>query len=180
MAQKTKMQTEEKNKETKRRQSERRICLRKCFHLLKYVIDHENFYFFFVTSLRTCYKSLNDNQTQHDSFCTTCCIFSGHIASQHRQVSSHTNFVYEYMNSLKTIHEEECFVNWKMFYKEIKEQTGPGSAFLEHFQAQILKMYPLCASHFGVFVSLIYVPDTSEYVTAHKQRYNTNTHCTYL
>ena len=26
---------------------------------------------------------------------------------------------------------------WKMFYKDILEQTGPGSAFLEHLEVQI-------------------------------------------
>ena len=36
------LETGEKNNETKRRQSDRRYCLRKCFHLFKYVIDHKN------------------------------------------------------------------------------------------------------------------------------------------
>ena len=36
------MLTEEKNNETKIRQSERRNCLSKRFHLFKYIIDHEN------------------------------------------------------------------------------------------------------------------------------------------
>ena len=67
---------------------------------MKCVIDHENV-FFFLTFLRTCYKSLNNSQSLCDSFCTTCCIVSGHTASQLLQVSCHTNFLYEYMNPLK-------------------------------------------------------------------------------
>ena len=58
-----------------------------------------------------------------DSFCTTCCIFSFEIALQFTQVYSHTN-LFEYMNFLKNIYHEECFVMqteviWKIFYKEI-------------------------------------------------------------
>ena len=43
----TKMQTEEKNNETRQGRSERRNCLRKCFHSFKYVVDHANVCFFF-------------------------------------------------------------------------------------------------------------------------------------
>ena len=39
-----------------------------------------------------------------------------------------------------------------MFYKEILEQTGSGSAFLEHMEAQILKNLPLSANHGATFV----------------------------
>ena len=42
------MQTEEENNETKILRKERRNCLRKCFCLFKYVIDHENLGFFFI------------------------------------------------------------------------------------------------------------------------------------
>lgn len=34
---------------------------------------------------------------------------------------------------------------------------GPGSAFLEHLKAQILKIYPGVANHDGPFVGLVYV-----------------------
>ena len=44
-----------------------------------------------------------------------------------------------------------------MFYTEIKEQTGPGSAFLEHLEAQILKIFLFSANHAGAFVGSIYV-----------------------
>ena len=40
MAQKTKMLTEEKNNETIQGKNERRNCQQKCFHSLKYVIEH--------------------------------------------------------------------------------------------------------------------------------------------
>ena len=43
MAYKTKMQTEERNNATKKRQSERRNCLQKCFYSSKYVIDQASF-----------------------------------------------------------------------------------------------------------------------------------------
>ena len=46
----------------------------------------------------------------------------------------------------------------KNFLRRIYEQTGPGSAFVEHLEAQILKMYPLDANHGGAFVDSIYVP----------------------
>ena len=49
---KTKMQTEEKNNETKRCRSERKNCLQKCFH-------------FFLISLQTCSHSLNDVNSLH-------------------------------------------------------------------------------------------------------------------
>ena len=42
-----------------------------------------------------------------------------------------------------------------MFYKEIIEQTGPGNAFLEHLESQILKNFPLHANHAGAFVGLL-------------------------
>ena len=44
-----------------------------------------------------------------------------------------------------------------MFYKEILEQTGPESAFLEHLEAQILKNFPLGANHGDAFVGSMYV-----------------------
>ena len=44
-----------------------------------------------------------------------------------------------------------------MFYKEILEQLGPGSAFLEHLETQILKNFPLGANHGDAFVSSMYV-----------------------
>ena len=43
---KAKMQTKEKNNETRRRRSERRNSLRKCFHLFKY--EMKMFAFFFT------------------------------------------------------------------------------------------------------------------------------------
>ena len=100
------MQTEEENNETKILRKERRNCLRKCFCLFKYVIDHENlgfFFIFFFTNLLQVIKRLK----QLHYFCTTCCIFYAHIASLLSQVYSHTNFVYKYMNPLKVIYEEE-------------------------------------------------------------------------
>ena len=45
-----------------------------------------------------------------------------------------------------------------MFYKEIIEQTGPGSAFLEQLEAQILKNLLLRGNHGGAFVGSMYVP----------------------
>ena len=52
----------------------------------------------------------NIHTVSFDSCCTTCCIFSTHIAWQLSQVYGHTNFLLEYMNFLKIIHKEECFV----------------------------------------------------------------------
>ena len=40
-----------------------------------------------------------------------------------------------------------------VFYREILKQTGPGSAFLEHLETQILKNL-----QFGAFVGSMYVP----------------------
>ena len=57
--------TESRKTERKRRPNERRNCLWKCFHLSKYVIHHENVRFFFLISLRTCSKSLNDVNSFH-------------------------------------------------------------------------------------------------------------------
>ena len=39
-----------------------------------------------------------------------------------------------------------------MFYKEISEQTEPRSAFLEHLEAQILKISPIS----GLWVGCVY------------------------
>ena len=44
-----------------------------------------------------------------------------------------------------------------MFYKEILEQAGLVSAFLEHVEAQILKIYPLGINHGGALKVLMYV-----------------------
>ena len=48
-------------------------------------------------------------------------------------------------------------VIWKMFYKEIKESvlSGLRITFLEHLEAQILKIYPLSANH-GYFAVTIW------------------------
>ena len=45
-----------------------------------------------------------------------------------------------------------------MFYKEILEQTGPGSAFLEHREAHILKNFLLGTNHGSTFMGSLYVP----------------------
>ena len=45
-------------KETKRCQSERKNCLPKCFHLFKYVLDHEKVHSFFLDLLWTCCKEV--------------------------------------------------------------------------------------------------------------------------
>ena len=45
-----------------------------------------------------------------DSCFNTCCIFSTQIASQLSHVYSHTNFLFKFMNFLKIVHEEDCFV----------------------------------------------------------------------
>ena len=45
--------------------SKRRNYLQKCFHLFKYIIDHENVLTFFMISLRTYSKSLNDVNSLH-------------------------------------------------------------------------------------------------------------------
>ena len=42
-----------------------------------------------------------------DSFCTSCHIFSSHIALQVPQVYSQTIFLFEYMNFIKIIHKEK-------------------------------------------------------------------------
>ena len=34
-----------------------------------------------------------------------------------------------------------------MLYKEIYEQTGPGSAFLEHLEEHKLNIFPLSTNH---------------------------------
>ena len=49
-------------------------------------------------------------------------------------------------------------VIWKMFYKEIWEQTEPGRAFLEYLEAQIFKISPLSANNGGTFVGLMCIP----------------------
>ena len=59
------MKTEEKNIETKRRQSEGINYLRKCLHSSKYVIDHANVRFFFAIFLRICSHSSNNVNTLH-------------------------------------------------------------------------------------------------------------------
>ena len=45
--------------------SKRRNSLQKCFHLFKYIIDHENVLTFFMIFLRTYSKSLNDVNSLH-------------------------------------------------------------------------------------------------------------------
>ena len=81
---------------------ERRNCLRKCFPLSKYIMENENVHFSFFISLQTSSKSLDDiNRFSCNSLCTTCCIFLAQIVLQLSQVYSHTNFVYEYVNSLQ-------------------------------------------------------------------------------
>ena len=50
-----------------------------------------------------------------------------------------------------------------MFYIEILEQTGPGSAFLDHLEAQILKNLRLSTNHACMFVSSMYVPVSDVY-----------------
>ena len=60
MTWKTKMQTEEKNNEKQKHQSERKNCLRKHFDLFDYLIGHANVLFFFLISLQTHFKWLND------------------------------------------------------------------------------------------------------------------------
>ena len=62
---KRQIQTEEKNNETRRCWSEKRNCLQKCFHLLKYIIHHENVCFFFLISLWTWSKSLINVDSLH-------------------------------------------------------------------------------------------------------------------
>ena len=86
MAYKTKNLTEEKSNETRRDRSERRNCLRKCFHSFKYVIDHANFSFFLLSKLYTLLRAIPSVPLAASS----------HIASQLSQVYSHTNFLFEY------------------------------------------------------------------------------------
>ena len=75
------METKEKNNETKRRQSERRNCLQKCFHLFKYLIDSGNVPFFFLISLRTCSKSLSDINSVIPSVLLAASFSSDHFAA---------------------------------------------------------------------------------------------------
>ena len=49
----------------KKCQSKRRTCLWKCFHLFKYTKDYKNVCFFFLVSLQTFSKSLNDVNSLH-------------------------------------------------------------------------------------------------------------------
>ena len=100
MAEKTKMKTDKKHYETKRRLSKMTNCLRKCFHSFKYVIDHSNVRFFFLTSLQTCSHSLNkvNLNPSCDSFCANCCIFSIPITSQFSQVYSYKDLLFKYMS----------------------------------------------------------------------------------
>ena len=49
-----------------------------------------------------------------------------------------------------------------MFYKEIQEQTGLGSTFFEHLEAQILKIFLLSTNHGGNFVGVMYGPVWTE------------------
>ena len=67
-----------------------------------YVIDHASIRFFFYVNSLHCDLC--------DSFCTTCCILSVMITSQLSQAYNHTNFLFEYMNFLKIIHEKKFFV----------------------------------------------------------------------
>ena len=86
----------------KKRLKQRRNCLGKCAFSFKYMIDHANVSFFFYVNKLHCIMC--------GFFCTSCCTFSAQIALQVSQVYSHTKFLLEYMNFLKFIHEEECFV----------------------------------------------------------------------
>ena len=61
---KTKLQTEGKNKK-KKRPTEKRNCLKKCFHSFKYIIDPTIVHFFFFNSLWTWSYSLNDVNSLH-------------------------------------------------------------------------------------------------------------------
>ena len=53
------------NSGTQKTWSERRICLQKCFHSFKYVIDHTNICFIFLISLQTCSHLLNEVNSLH-------------------------------------------------------------------------------------------------------------------
>ena len=55
-------------------------------------------------------------------------------------------FFFEYMIFLKS-------AVWKMFCKEIKEQTEPGSAFLKYLEAQIVNIFPV--NHGGLKVCTV-------------------------
>ena len=44
-----------------------------------------------------------------------------------------------------------------MFYKEILEQAGLVSAFLEHVEEQVLKIFPLGINHGDALKILMYV-----------------------
>ena len=83
MALKTKMQIEEKNNETVRGRSERRTCLRNCFHSFKYVIEHANVCFF-----------LSKLYTLHRVITYILLAASSHIALRLSQGHSHTIFFY--------------------------------------------------------------------------------------
>lgn len=51
--------------------------------------------------------------------------------------------------------------------QQISKEAGPGSTFLEHLEAQILKIYLLGANHGGTFLGSKYIPvcpKNSEYV----------------
>ena len=155
---KTKRQTKEKNNEIKRGRSERRNCLRKCFHSFKYVIDHLHLRFFFLVSSPTCSHSLNDVISLH-WFVSTLLYYLLHLFSSDcfaslTSVKPYTFFLWicEFLHThprRKVFHNVKLS-NLEMFYKENQEQVGTGSVLLEYPEAQILKTYPLCANHCGV------------------------------
>ena len=108
------MQTQEKKLKPKEFEVKEETVYESAFiHSFKYIIDHANTRFFFLIFLSTIFgfffMRLIVYTALCDSFCTTCCIFSVHVAWQFSHVYSHTN-LFEYMNFLKIIHDEEYFI----------------------------------------------------------------------
>ena len=107
------MQTEEKNTKKKRPQSGRRNSLQKCFHSLKYTIDHTNVHFFFLISLQTCSHSLNYVNSFH-CFIQFLLYYLLHLISS--DCSSHK------------------FIAIQIFYLTV---SHPEEIWRQHFQLQV-------------------------------------------
>ena len=84
------------------------------------------------------------------------------------QVYSHTNFVYEYMNSLKPSIRNKNNLEKKL-HRNLR--TGPGIAFLRNLQAQILKIFLLNTIHSGAFVDSTHILVWHKKLLIHHRQY---------
>ena len=88
---------------TKRPQSGRRNSLQKCFHSLKYTIDHTNVHFFFLISLQTCFIKLCKLFTLLHPIPFVLLAASLQPRLQLSQVYSHTNFLSDSVASRRNL-----------------------------------------------------------------------------